>query len=60
MTENTAPQAAEQVKPTEDPEEVAAREAGEQSPAKQEDSTEAAEEVDPAVHVPHTVSARKR
>lgn len=60
----------------EDPEEVAAREAGDQAPEtveadkkvvranakaeKEAHTDEDGDEVDPAVHVPHTVHARKR
>lgn len=62
--------------PKEDPEEVAAREAGDQAPEveevdkkvlrenkkaeKEANTDEDGEEVDPAVHEPHTVTAREQ
>lgn len=75
MAENKGKQS-EKNETTEDPEEVASREAGEQAPLveeadqkvvranrkaeKEANTDEDGDEVDPAVHVPHTVSARKR
>ena len=75
MAENTGKQTRKNTS-TEDPEEVASREAGEQAPVVEEadeevvranaeaekkaDTDQDVDEVDPAVHVPRRVYARKR
>ncbi len=69
MTKSTEDSNTPEVKITEDPEEVASKEAGKQTPAPTEpDAAESseeslevavAEEANSSVHVPHTVSKRK-